>query len=170
MNRISDMKFQPNIEENAFVSRLVSFIKIKAIPSYLSDEYLEFTPVDACANAILNIMKTANQKNRVFHVFNPNHVSIKNFIKVLNNFKKFEIVEENEFLDIINNTLKKKNSDKVLSGIIKDFDTNKKIAYRSNISVSNKFSVEYLEKTNFKWPEITDKYLEEFIKYILNLK
>ena len=170
MNRISDIKFQPNIEENAFVSRLISFIKIKAIPDYLSNEYLEFTPVDSCAKAIITIMQSSNQTNRVFHLFNPNHVTIQHFIKVLKNYKKFEIVKEQEFLDIINSTLKGKNSDKLLSGIIKDFDTNKKIAYRSNIHVSNDFSTEYLKKLHFKWPKITDEYLEKFIKYILNLK
>ena len=170
MNRISDIKFQPNIDENAFISRLVSFIKIKAIPDYLSNEYLEFTPVDSCAEAIITIMQSINQKNRVFHIFNPNHVTIQHFIKVLKNYKKFEIVKEQEFLDIINTTLKGKNSDKLLSGIIKDFDTNKKIAYRSNIHVSNDFSTEYLKKLHFKWPKITDEYLDKFIKYILNLK
>lgn len=167
MNRISDMKFQPNINENAFVNRLVSFIKLGTIPDYLSKEYLEFTPVDLCAEAILTIMQSSNKINRVFHLFNQNHVTIQRFIKTLKEYRKFEIVKESVFLDIINTALKGKNSDKLLSGIIKDFDTNKKIAYRSNIHVSNEFSNNYLKKLNFKWPKITDEYLGKFIKYIL---
>lgn len=170
MNRFSDLKFQPNIDENAFISRLQSFIKIGALPKYLSDEYLEFTPIDCCAEAILKIIQYPNAENRIFHLFNQNHVTIKQFIKVLQNYKEFSIIKEDEFLNIIDSISKTKLSEKILSGIIKDFDTNKKIHYRSNVSVNNDFSNQYLEKLKFKWPIIDNKYLNEFIKYILDLK
>jgi fengycin family lipopeptide synthetase D len=170
MNRFSDLKFQPNVEENAFISRLNSFIKIGKLPEYLSDEYLEITPIDFCAKAIFKIVEYPTTQNRIFHVFNQNHVDIKDFIKILNKYQSFKIVKDAEFLETIDNILEKKNSNKILSGIIKDFDKNKKIQYRSNVTVNNDFSNNYLSKTNFEWPIITDEYLNDFIKYIINLK
>ena len=170
MNRFSDMKFQPNIEENAFINRLTSFIKLGVLPEYLSNEYLEFTPVDLCAESILKLIQHPTQKNRIFHVFNQNHVPIKDFISQVKYFKEFNIISEDNFLRTIDSIINSKNSDKILSGIIKDFDTNKKIQYRSNIIVKNDFSNKYLKKLDFIWPKIDTLYLQNFIKYILNLK
>ena len=169
MNRFSDYKFQPNIDENAFITRLSSFMNLGFLPQYLSNEHLEFTPVDLCADGIVKIVNNSNATNRIFHLYNQNHVSIKRFVKTLEEYKKISFVSNKEFLSILNEAINSNNSDKLLSGIIKDLDNNKKLVYRSNIKVSNDFTNNYLSKLNFKWPKINDTYLENFIKYILNM-
>ena len=63
-NRSSDGKFQINSDENAFLSRLKSFIKIGLVPENLLQTNLEFTPVDDCAKAIILIMQNYNKKQR----------------------------------------------------------------------------------------------------------
>ena len=57
MNRYSDGTFQPNVDENAYISRLLSFSKIGCMPEYLTNGYMEFTPIDCCSEAIIKIMQ-----------------------------------------------------------------------------------------------------------------
>ena len=72
MPRYKDGLFQENISENAYINRLLGFIKIGAIPEALKNIYLEFTPIDICANSIINLVAHPNENNRIFHLFNNN--------------------------------------------------------------------------------------------------
>ena len=74
MPRFRDGVFQENISKNAFINRLIAFVKIGAIPDYIQDNYLEFTPIDIASNSIITLMSHPSQKNRVFHLYNHNHV------------------------------------------------------------------------------------------------
>ena len=47
------------------------------------DMYLEFTPVDFAANAIVIIMQFFNTKHNMFHLYNNNHIEMQNFINIL---------------------------------------------------------------------------------------
>ena len=69
-NRYSDGAFQINVSENAFINRIRSFIQIGSVPVSLKDIPIEFTPVDMCANAIVNLTRYKNPFT-VFHVFFP---------------------------------------------------------------------------------------------------
>ena len=54
-SRFSEGKFQQNHFENAFVNRLKSFLQIGVFPKDLLHLYCEFTPIDYCGDAIINI-------------------------------------------------------------------------------------------------------------------
>lgn len=168
MNRFSDLKFQQNLQENAYINRLISFSKIKYIPEYITYGYLEFTPVDSCADSIIHIIEYPCSSNRIFHLFNHNTVDIPTFINIFNNSnKKINIVDEKTFIRNIDKIIKSKNSD-ILSGIINDFDENRKLIYESKIKLNSDFTINYLENINFKWPIISETYLNKFLKYFLN--
>lgn len=169
MNRLEDGKFQPNILENAYISRLISFAKIGCIPDYLSSGYMEFTPVDECSEAIIRLIQYPNKENRVFHLYNNNHVDITDFIDILKNYINFNIVSDTKFINKINIILKQENSDKILSGILRDFDMNKKLIYDSKIKIKSDFTIEYLKKCKFKWSKIDKKYLANFLNYFIEL-
>ena len=169
-NRFSDMKFQPNSKENAFVQRIISFIKLQTIPDYLLQEHLEFTPVDLCSQAIISLIQASNGKNRIFHVFNDNEVSIIDFVTCLDSHDyKIKIVSEEEFSRVLKTTVSKKDSSLILGGIMKDLNKEQKFQYHSNIIVSNEFTNMYLKDLFFKWPEINNNYLNNFIEFLLNL-
>ena len=76
MPRYQDGKFQQNAAENAYLNRLLTFLQIGAIPDTLLDGYLEFTPIDYTANSIINLISHPSKQNRVFHLFNDNHIKI----------------------------------------------------------------------------------------------
>lgn len=165
MNRFSDGKFQPNVDENAFIGRLNSLAKIGCIPDYLLKSYMEFTPVDRCAEAIIKLVQYPTEQNRIFHLYNNNHVNTDDFIKVLRKYKNISVVSNTEFLNKIDKLLTQKDFSNILSGILRDFDKNRKLVYESKIKLDAKFTNEYLSKIDFKWPKIDDEYLEKFINY-----
>lgn len=167
-SRYSDGKFQINVSENAFLNRLVSFAKIKCIPDYLCEGYLEFTPVDICADAIIRILKH-NYPYTIFHLYNNNHVDMNDMVSILNEYgMKIDIVSNDDFIKKVNSSLKDNKS--VLAGIINDFDTDKKLIYESNVVLNNDFTNEFLSKVGFKWPIIDKDYIFKYFDYLKNIK
>lgn len=165
-NRYSDGMFQSNMNENAFFNRLQSFLKIGVIPEYLSNTLVEFTPVDICANAILKIASAKNNNFNVIHIYNPNHITVKEMVNI---FKELNInvnmVSEDRFYDIlINNS---KDDFNTLSSFVNDMGKDKKVNYGSNIKIKSDFSIAYLKKLGFKWPKITVDYLKKYINFLI---
>ena len=70
MNRLSDGKFQPNVDENAAVNRIISITNIGCIPDYIKNIDIEFTPVDSCAKAIIKLIQYPSKNNKIFHLEN----------------------------------------------------------------------------------------------------
>ena len=169
MNRYSDGKFQPNVEQNAYINRLMSLANIGYIPNYLLKNYLEFTPIDSCALAVIKLMQNPNSDNRVFHLYNHNHIYVNQFIDFMKDYINVKIVSNKKFINKIDKLLKQNDSDKLLSGILRDFDNNRQLAYDSKIKITSYFTVNYLLKIGFIWPKIDKKYLKQFLDYYSNL-
>ena len=149
----------------ALVGLINSFYKIGCIPDDILNGYLEFTPIDYTAKAILKIVQFSTDNNRIFHIFNHNHVFIKKLLSILEKFgKNIKIVEKEEFKKIIKNILSSKKSD-ILNNVINDFDKDLNLNYENKINLKSNFTIEYLNLCKFKWPLITEIY----IKFILNL-
>ena len=162
MPRWTDGKFQENVEENAYISRLKAFIKIKCIPDYLLKSYLEFTPIDCTAQAILKIMQYTNNNNRIYHLFNSNHVKIN---EVLGMLPDINIVSSEEFKQKIKKLLNSSKSD-IVNAIINDLDKDLNLNYDSKIKINSSHSIHLLELYGFKWPKIDERYIENILKLI----
>ena len=169
MSRFSDGKFQPNVDENAFIGRLISLSKIECIPDYLLNTYMEFTPIDYCAEAVIKLIQYPTNENRIFHLYNNNHVNIQDFIEVLKKYTIIDIVSNEEFLKKIDKLLTRKDFSNILSGVLRDFDENKKLVYESKVKLDANFTNEYLSKIDFKWPKIDNIYLKKFINYFYSI-
>ena len=90
---------------------------------------------------------------------------MKNIVKIINQLQyKISIVSNDEFKNIINYFLN--NNQALLSGIINDIDDNNNLVYYNNVEISSTFTKKYLEKLNFSWPEIDNKYLKKYFKYL----
>lgn len=167
-NRYSDGKFQINISENAFLNRLLTFIKLGCIPDYLLDGYCEFTPVDFVSEAITKIVQANNDKYTVLHLYNNRHIPMSKLISIINKYGlEIKILPEKDFLEVVNNALD--TDQNILSGIINDFDTNKKLIYNSNIILNNDFTNEFLAKLSFRWCKIGKTYLFRYLNYLKDL-
>lgn len=171
MGRFSDGKFQKNIEENAYINRLLSFIRIRNIPKYFLKHKLEFTPVDCCANSIIKLITHTHDNNRIFHLLDNNRIIIKELLEIFEkNYFKINTISSSEFKNIINSLLKSNsNSSIYLNGLISDFDKNGKLDYEQKIEISSDFSNNYLKKIDFYWPKINEIYITKFFNYLNNL-
>lgn len=164
MPRFEDGVFQENILDNELINKIISFLKIGAIPDYLLKFPLEITPVDDAANAIYNLIIHPNSQNRIFHLFNHNNIYVKKLLKLYDKSdNEVKILEEEEFKSLINEILQNEASKRLLKNILDDFDNNLHLNYSNDIIIKSKFTVNYLKKSKFKWHKISNNYIERLI-------
>ena len=165
-NRLSDGKFQSNPNENAFANKIKAFIEIGSLPDYILDKYVEFSPVDAVAEAVVKSIEYSNTKLSVLHIYNHNHVYLNEFIKLLPKKYKFNSVSDLEFKNIIKNMLKNDDKKYIISHILNDLNSEDKLVYDTHIKIKSNFSQEFFKKIGFLWPNINQKYIENLLKNI----
>ena len=166
MPRFKDGKFQENIEENAYISRIKAFIDMKCIPDYLIDSYLEFTPVDSIASAIYKIVKYSTKENIIYHLFNHNYVYLKNLLKITDSLKiNLQLIKNEEFKQKIKEILDSPNTNK-LNSLINDLDKDLNLNYDSKIKLNSKHTIKLLKIYGFEWPKIDEKYIKNILKLI----
>ena len=166
MPRFSDGKFQENIDENAYMNRLKTFIKMKCIPDNLINTYLEFTPIDITASAIYKIIKFSNKENIVYHIFNHNHLYVKDMLNILKSLNiEISLVENNIFKEKVDTILNSSKSNDI-STLINDLDKNRNLNYDSKIKINSKHTQKLLKLYGFEWPKIDKKYIQNILKLI----
>ena len=164
-SRFSDGKFQPNSNENAFLNRLKAFIELRVIPDYILDDYIEFSPVDNLAKAIIETIKYVSPSINVLHLYNQNHVYISDLLKMLPK-DLIRIVSDKEFKNILNKNLQISANKDIISHITNDLDKNRKLIYTSNIKIKNKVSDIFLKNIKFNWNRIDKKYITKLLNIL----
>lgn len=164
MQRISDGMFQINKFDNAYFKRIYGFIKLGKLPQNLSNQELEFTPIDSCAEAIVKLM---TYSNKVFHLLNPNLVNIYDLTLILNKYEKnMKFISENEF----NNFIRNEENNNYLENFITDLNNSTSLNYDTDIHINDELTRVFLKYNGFQWPKIDNDYLELFIKNILEVE
>ena len=167
--RSNDGKFQPNVEENAFANRLKTIIDMGVIPDNILEFYLEFTPIDYAARAILLLSKTDNKYN-TYHLFNHKHAQMIFVDKVFNSIGiNLKHITKKEMTNLLEKYMNQENGYQKIQGLILDINKNKEIEYKPNTIVKSEFTIESLKRLRFKWPKITKKYIKKYIKYLYNI-
>ena len=169
-SRYSEGKFQQNHFENAFVNRLKSFLQIGVFPKDLLNLYCEFTPIDFCGDAIINIANHFNKNYTVFHLLNEKHVYLDRLFKMLKEIEiDIKLVTYSEFSDIIKEILNDPDKKQYISGIINDLTKDKKLVYKSDVKIKSDFTKEFLYKTGFEWPFIDVNYIRKYFNYLKDI-
>lgn len=162
--RYQDGKFQHNIDQNAFYRRIKSLVSLRRIPESFLDQSIEFTPVDYCARGIVNIIKVNQASGLVFHMFNHRKlkaIELVSFLRVLN--IPIQTLPNTEFDAYIDQLSQTKEGKKTLSGLVSDLSINKRLNYSNTITVNSTFTINYLSRTGFAWPEIDAEYLSSVV-------
>lgn len=159
MGRKSDGKFQYNFSENAFMMRVKAMLEFGCVPENLLDKYVEFTPIDSAAKAILSISKV-NVKANVFHINNVKYIKVKELLNYMNLMGfNINVVNKDKFSDIVkefsNNNIEKE----YIYEIVTDIGKNNELNYDSNIKVNSEITVNLLRKIGFEWDEIDYNYI-----------
>ena len=169
-SRFSEGKFQQNHFENAFVNRFKSFFQIGCIPDYMLKNYVEFTPIDYCGDAIIDIANHYSDNFAVFHLLNEKHVTLDRLYEIFRELNiKIEVKENSEFINKINELLKHEDKREYLKGIINDFNEEKQLIYESNVKIKSDFTKQFLEKIGFEWPYIGKEYIRIYLKYLADI-
>jgi hypothetical protein len=134
----------------------------------IANGYIEFTPINQAAEAVILLATHATNKNRIFHVYNNKHIYITKFIETLKELynKTIEVISNDEFYKKLDMLIKNPEGKKILQGIIYDLNENKKLVYESNIILNCDFTVEFLKKIGFEWINIDKGYLQKLLNYI----
>ena len=136
------------------------------LPEYMMKLYVEFTPIDDAAKAVMAIARHFNTKYNVFHI---NSHKVVYFNKLLEYFATIgidmQVIGGKDFAEILRNTAKATNTEYIFETFINDMDEEETLNYDSNIRIENDYTVDYLKKIGFEWSDIGLEYLRKYIEY-----
>jgi amino acid adenylation domain-containing protein/thioester reductase-like protein len=165
--RYDDGRFQENIKENSFYQVLKSIVELGFIYDEMLEHVFEFTPIDFCSKAIVEIMKENYSSGKVFHIFNHNFIKISDFLNILKTLKiNIKIYNNEIFKKHFDEISKEKNKYKAVEGLINYFNVEKTIGNKKLVKCSSDITLEHLRQMNFYWPEINSLYLEKILNYM----
>ena len=95
-NRYSDLKFQNNYTENAFLRRIKAFVDTRAYPMALAKMSFEFSPVDLTAEAIVKLAEHYADSFSVFHVDSTHKMPLEKIMEKLNGLQWIVKAEDTE--------------------------------------------------------------------------
>lgn len=152
-SRYKDGKFQENDYQNAFLNRILNFIKLGITTEEILNYEFDMSPVDICSNFITQIMQYSTSYNKVFHIVNDKKVTLKTVLEKLR-IEDFKVVTKQELMQHIKNSKNK-------LGIVNDI-TSKSLLIK-NIEINSNFTKEYLSKLGLRWEDINEEYIKKYI-------
>ena len=141
--------FQVNEDENGLINRLRGLRKTFKYMDGELDTPMDLTPVDECAKAFVTLMQNGHANN-IYHLFNPNAVTIKAISEMYN--EKYEGVNKEAFKEIAKTTEDK---------LVKTYANYELIVYPMNGNMIDcKKTLIMLALKGFNWSVIDKKYLD----------
>lgn len=162
--RSKDGKFQYNDKENLFFNLMEYIIKVKELPSAVKEKSFNLSPVEDCSRLIVSILLN-NNKNNVYHIYNHNTLTLEQIVNYLNIFGlNIKFIDNSISMMTLEN-----NFDKIeLSAYIYELINSSNV--KSNIEVSNPYTMHILNELNFKWSEINSTYLRKGLEELFDEK
>ena len=152
MPRLLDNKFQINLYDNAFISRLEALSKLHAITAEYKEVVFDITPVDLCCNAIMKILNAKDNKQTIYHIYNPNTYTIETILSKLN--IGIREVSHSEFMDRIISS-----DNPLYAHLLDDIKNINNVESK----VTNHKTIKNLEDLEFYWPVLPDSYISNLI-------
>ncbi len=163
--RRSDGEFQINFQTNSAMGRIRVFKMLGCYPYEMSEQPLEFSPIDQVARSIVLLSQTPRE-NVMFHPFNNHHVYFADVLRQLRVIdaepKQVETPEFNLAMDAAKNDPEKA---KLLSSLLayQDMAHGQK---SFKIPTSNSFTAQVLYRLGFFWDTTSWDYVGRFIKVL----
>lgn len=158
--------FQKNIGSNSFYLIMQAFFELGAMPD-IDAELLDFSFVDQCAEAIVKLIFTKESIGGVYHIFNPNKLSMRSFYEKLKSCgmkEKMEIMEFEEFFDFIYDKYKDEDTKGIIDNLL--LHSGAYISVDSGIcTVVNDRTCTLLDKLGFSWSTVNEKHITDMLNY-----
>ena len=167
MSRYCDGEFQINSVENAFMRKMKAYFTMKVFPVSQMDELCEFSPIDCVAETIVKLAGT-NDEFTTFLSCNNHYVQMGDVIYAMNKLgANIRVVSDKEYEEVFNEYLKdEKKNDAVSILISYEMGESKKAIF---VDYDNKFTTKALYRINYRWPIITEDYIEKSIEAMMKL-
>lgn len=146
MPRFEDGRFQKNINDNAFISRLHTIKAIRCLPKTYEDLIIDISPVDLCAKSIVTLLHT-NEEQSIYHIYNPHTLSIGELLKLLG-----ISIENCSFQECISKIQEQNNP--LYAHLLNDLLNNHLIETRTK----NACTKSILNKYGFSWNTLNSRY------------
>ena len=166
MSRASDGEFQANFKTNNFMNTLRAYKTIGYFPMTNIVVPNEFSPIDSTAEAVVTLAGTPD-KFTVFHANNNHLVDMANVIDAMNACGlNIKIVKQSEF---------QQHFDEIMHDEKRNASISSLVAYLGNdnsrrfIATNNTFTLAVLNVLGFRWPIITEEYIEKAIKALKSM-
>ncbi|MGG4442796.1 non-ribosomal peptide synthetase [Brevibacillus fortis] len=166
--RFSDGVFQENIEENMFYMNLKSIMETGIMSSEMLSQPVEFTPVDICAEAIVSIIQTETE-GKTFHIYNHHYVLGQRLYDAFQaSGFSIRVMAAEDLERYIEQTLRGDGGSGSF-GVRMLYAKNEGTTDQQlpRIVQQSTFTIAYLKKLNFEYPEIDLPYLRNLLDYIL---
>ncbi len=166
-SRLSDGVFQKNYETNAFLKRVKAFLELGMIPDYFMSLYVEFTPIDEAASAVMTIARHFSAEQTVFHINSTKVFYMDALIKCCRKLGyPMEVVSREKFTAALRKTMEQSGMEHIFETFINDLDANDQLAYDSRIHIETQFTEEYLRRLGFAWTDLGVEYLRKYLGYL----
>ncbi|MBA4319705.1 MAG: hypothetical protein C0412_14990, partial [Flavobacterium sp.] len=147
-------------------------ISLKVIPENILNEEIDFTPIDYCSRAIVELMKTKEAYGNIFHILNWNKLKIGKLIGYFESILqiKFDVISNcsfEKYVDYISENIKDKNSE--ISTILNEFNYEKIFGEKYRVEICTDITKEYLTQMGFEWCNIDENYLRKAINHWINV-
>lgn len=157
-NRYDDGGFQENFADNAFLNRLDAFINLGIFPKELFQFNFEFSPVDICANFIVQLMQQQQHNLEIYHLYNNHYVSGDQLLTMLTDCGvSIKAASINEFKHALSNA---KSNYFGITAYIRNINS------KNVITFHNEKTLAVLNTLNLDWPNITTEYIHKIIAYL----
>ncbi|MCF6094292.1 hypothetical protein L1765_09980 [Microaerobacter geothermalis] len=155
-------KFQVNIEDNAFYQMIRSFINLGVIPQ-IEQNILDLTFIDYASRAVRLLYDRKELKNEIYHIINPNSVSLTTVAKLLNQIGvTLNTLPILEFLDYLcdkdDGNKFREFSEKILLhyNLMENLNSTKLVVHSKKTDL-------LLNRLGFHWPVIKENHVEKMI-------
>ena len=110
-------------------------------------------------------MKYYTYPMTVLHLYNSNHLYINIFLEYLNELGyDINVVDDEKFKSDLNKLIFNSNDSDKVSVLLNDLDKDKNLVYKTNLKITNKFTLKFLNKADFSWPIVTKEYIKKILQ------
>ena len=146
-----------SFSDNDFLNRLEAFINLGIFPEELSYFHFEFSPVDICANFIVQLMQHQHYNLEIYHLYNHHYISGSVLTNMLSDCgASIKLRPLSEFKLALS---KSKSNYFGITAYIKNIHNN-------IVTFHNEKTNSVLETLDLDWPEITSEYLDKILLYL----
>lgn len=153
--RFSDATFQINEDENLFFNIVKFILLTKQLPLSLKDYPINISPVDNCADLMIQILMKQNIYN-VYHIYNSNLLTLGTIIDMLRHigYSDINFVSNEEYQKSLNEF-----TNIPLYSYVSEFFHIKDL--KDNILVDNPYTLKTIENLDFHWSRINSSYFQK---------